>query len=154
MISEKKIEQLVREVIADNIYIVDVNVSLSNEINVYIDSNEGVKIADCITVSRNIEENLDRDSEDFELYVSSPGLHLPFKVAEQYIKYLNKEVEVILKTGIKISGKLVKYEDNSIEVEETKKERVEGHKKKQTVITNHKLKLSDIKSTKVIISFK
>ena len=154
MISEKKIEQLVKEVIADNIYIVDVNISLSNEINVYIDSNEGVKIADCITVSRNIEENLDRDSEDFELYVSSPGLHLPFKVAEQYIKYLNQEVEVILKTGIKISGKLVKYEDNSIEVEETKKERVEGHKKKQTVITNHKLKLSDIKSTKVIISFK
>ncbi len=154
MISEKNIKQLVEEVINDDIYIVDINISLSNEINVYIDSNSGVKIADCITVSRNIDNNLDRDTEDFELYVSSPGLHLPFKVPEQYVKYLNKDVEVILKTGIKIIGKLTNYENESIILEETKKERIEGHKKKQTVITNHKLKLSDIKSTKVIVSFK
>ena len=39
-----------------------------------------------MSVSRNIEHNLDRDETDFELHVSSAGLDKPFRHDNQYLK--------------------------------------------------------------------
>ena len=52
---------------------------------------EGVTIEECAKVSRIIESGLDREIEDFELEVSSPGLNSPFKVLPQYFKNIGKE---------------------------------------------------------------
>ena len=41
-----------------------------------------------------LKRDLDRDKEDFELQVSSPGLDMPFVVIEQYFKNEGKKVEV------------------------------------------------------------
>jgi ribosome maturation factor RimP len=73
MIEKKKIEKLVNEVVSDDFFIVKIAVSTSNKIQVYIDSIKGASIDDCIKLSRYIENNLDREEEDFELEVSTPS---------------------------------------------------------------------------------
>src|SRR5690554_3893892 len=60
-------------------YLVDVRVEGGNAITIEIDNDEGVDIDDCAALSRHLESKLDRDTEDFELTVTSAGLTSPFK---------------------------------------------------------------------------
>lgn len=135
-------------------FLVDLSVSSSNAILVEIDSPEGVKIADCVAISRHIEGNLDREEFDFELSVSSAGVGRPFKVFQQYEKNLGKEVEVLLLDGQKLKGELLKAEKDEIVLRTTRKERLEGKKKKEIIIEDKSIQMDAIKETKVIISFK
>jgi len=154
MVEKSKIESLVKEAVNDDVFIVDIKISTANKINVLIDSISGTTIKDCIVVSRNIENNLDRDVEDFELEVSTPGLSHAFKVAQQYEKNIGKQVETQLKDGSKIKGILKSYNKETIDLIEEKMIKPEGKKRKQKVEINHTLNLNDITSTKIVISFK
>ena len=58
----------------DDIFVVQIKVSKNNVIEVSIDGDNGVKVEDCIELSRYIDKHLDRDKEDFELTVMSFGL--------------------------------------------------------------------------------
>ncbi len=154
MVEIKKIKNLVLEKLSVDDFLVDIKISKTNKIEVFIDSFKGMAIDKCIEISRFIESNLDRDKEDFELYVSSPGLDKPFKVIEQYKKNINKEVEILTNKDEKIKGTLTEVNNNEIIVNEIKKVKKEGHKKKQTEHFTYKLNINDIKSTKVKILFK
>lgn len=157
MIKKETIKKLAQERIdeLDNgTFLVDITVSLGNKILVEIDNlNEGVSIKDCVSVSRNIEHNLDRETEDFELEVSSPGLTKPFKVMEQYKKNIGKDVKVVLTPIGSKEGKLVNIDDEKIEIETTEKVRVEGKKKKELITTKTQIPFNQIKETKIILSF-
>lgn len=111
----------------------------------------GLTVDDCVKVSRHIEFSLDREKEDFELEVSSPGADRPFKVFEQYQKYTGKKVEVTLLDGKKLSGVLQAADKEGITIlpEPDKKEK---NKKKE--IEPVTLSLSELKQTKAVISFK
>jgi len=154
MISEKIIRSLVTVKITNTpCFIVDISVSSTNKITVLIDSDEALSVKDCVSISRHIEGNLDREKEDFELTVSSPGIDAPFKVLRQYAKSIGKQVQVLTKEGITIQGKLIFADDSGIEIEETKTLR-SGHKKsKQTTIEKKKISFENLKETKRIISF-
>lgn len=158
MISKKKIEELALERIDEldkGLFIVEIKVSSSNVIQVEIDAEEGnVAIEECVSVSRNIEHNLDREEQDFELQVSSAGLDKPFRVVKQYIKNVGEDVKVKLTEGGKLEGKLVDADETHFTIETTRKERIEGKKKKETIIEQHKLAYGDVKETKIVISFK
>lgn len=154
MIDKAKIVGLVKEKLTDDMFMVDITISAKNAINVYVDSNIGVTIKECIAISRNIEGNLDREVEDFELQVSSPGLDHPFKVRQQYEKNVGKQVEVINNNGIKTEGTLLEANNEEIILEVRKREKVEGYKKKQLIVEQISFRLNSIKSTKTIISFK
>ncbi len=155
MIEIKKIEEFVNEVVSGDFFVVKINVSTANKIQVYIDSKQGATIDDCIKVSRHIEGNLDREEEDFELEVSTPGLSEPFVVHQQYKKNIGRNVEVQLKSGEKITGKLLSFNDGNIEISEEKMIKPEGAKRKKKVEIKHSLNIEkDIVSTKVVISFK
>ena len=69
MISKQKIKDLAEERIAElanGLFIVDISVSATNVIHVELDKHEGnVAINDCMSVSRNVEHNLDREAQDF-----------------------------------------------------------------------------------------
>ncbi len=132
---------------------VDISVSSGNNITVLIDSMKGINIDDCVKLNRAIESNFDRTVEDFELEVSSPGLSLPFKVWQQYIKNLGHTVEVVYKNGLKISGKMVSAKDNTISLEVQKKIKPEGKKRPELVIELINISLEEVKSTKVVINF-
>ncbi len=154
MIAKADIEKLVKEKLDDEMFIVDINVSTNNAIHVYVDGFDGMTIEKCIEISRHVEHSLDRDEEDFSLEVSSPGLTEGFKVREQYIKYTGRPVEVVNEEGKKLEGTLKVADDEGIVLETSKREKVEGHKKKQLVVRDHKFKYNEIKSAKAAISFK
>ena len=158
MINKKKIEELALERIAEldkDLFIVEISISASNSIRVEIDSAFGnVAIEDCISVSRNIEHNLDREEQDFELQVSSPGLDKPFRVVQQYKKNVGREVKLTPVNGVKLEGVLKTADDNGVVIETTRKERLEGKKKKVTVVEEHPFNYDEIKETKIVITFK
>lgn len=158
MISKKKVEELILERIAEldnGLFIVSLTISASNVINVELDKYEGnVSVDDCIRVSRNVEHNLDREEVDFELSVSSAGLDKGLRVFPQYTKNIGREVKVKLNAGGAIQGELVAAEPDQITVRTERKERIEGKKKKETIIEDHLLKMEQIKETKIVISFK
>lgn len=158
MISKKKVQALAEERIEEldkGLYIVEISISSGNVIRIELDAEEGnVAIEDCVSVSRNVEHNLDREEQDFELQVSSAGLDKPLRVTKQYIKNIGEEVKVKLQEKGKIEGVLKAADDNGITVETTTKERLEGKKKKVTVVKEHHLSFKEIKETKIVISFK
>lgn len=158
MISKKKVIELAQERIDEldkGLYIVEINISSGNVIQIELDAEKGnVAIEDCVSVSRNVEHNLDREEQDFELQVSSAGLDKPLRVLPQYIKNIGEEVKVKLNEGGKIQGDLIAADEKGIVVETTTKERLEGKKKKVTVVEKHELTFDEIKETKIVISFK
>lgn len=154
MADKAKIEALVLQEMDEDMFLVDVSVSTANVIQVYIDSFEGVTIEKCVKISRSIEQQLDRDEEDFELQVSSPGLSEPLRVTKQYLKNVGRELEVVTNEGQKLEGELLDADEEGILLKTAKRERVEGHKKKQMIVKEHQLKYGEIKSAKVVVSFK
>jgi ribosome maturation factor RimP len=155
MIHKEQILKIVENNIdASKQFVVDVTVSAANKINVMIDGYKGLSIDDCVALSRKIEKGLDRETEDFELEVSSPGLTQPFKVLQQYKKNIGKEVEVLFNNGAKTNAKLLNVAENGIDLEEEKIIKPEGSKKKQKIIEKKFVEFESIKSTKLIISFK
>lgn len=138
----------------DDVYIVELKISSSNKISLYIDSDEGVAIDYCVGISRLIESNFDREQEDFELEVSSAGLSHPFKVLRQYKKNIGREVKVTLHEQKTLSGKLLGVSDEGITLEVSEKRLVEGKKRKQLVVEQQHIAFDDILKTEVVIKFK
>ena len=154
MISEATIKAIIDQKLAGtSMFLVDVKVKPANKIEVFVDSPSHILVEDCVSISKHIEAGLNRDVEDFELTVSSPGIDQGFKVLNQYLKYLGKEVSALKKDGIKIIGKLIAANEDEIQIETKKTERGEKGKGKQTIIENVTIQLNQIKETKLILPF-
>ena len=69
-------------------FIVGCKISPANEIELTIDSTTAVDIEHCITRSRAIDGELDREAEDFELTVMSAGIGEPLVDMRQYRKLI------------------------------------------------------------------
>ncbi len=154
MITKEQINTIISERLEeDDCFLVETKVSTGNKITVLIDSIDGINIDYCIQISRLIEGSLDREVEDFELEVSTPGLGQPLKVHQQYLKNIGRNVEVTLTEGTPLKGKLTEVSENGFTIEEEKKVKIEGKKKKELKIFSHNYTFDEIKSVKVIISF-
>jgi ribosome maturation factor RimP len=158
MLQKELIRKLAQERIDERfpeVFIVAISISPKNSITVELDK-EGsyVSIEECVAVSRNIEHNLDREEQDFELQVSSAGLDKPFRVLKQYLKNIGNEVDVVLKEGTKLSGILKKADEKNVSIETTRIEKLEGSRKKESIVEELVLPMNKIKETKIVISFK
>jgi ribosome maturation factor RimP len=150
MIEKQKIQELVEEFIkGTGLFLVAVKVSNANRITVLADKNEGITIDECAAIHRHIENGLDRDKEDFELQVSSPGLDMPFAVIEQYFKNEGKKVEVVDNEGSKYEGKLKNITRGGFELETEKKT-----KGRAIELKDISFNFEQIKSTRVILTIK
>jgi ribosome maturation factor RimP len=150
VIEKQNIQEIVEEFIkGTGLFLVAVKVSSSNRITVLADKNEGINIDECAALHKHIENSIDRDKEDFELQVSSPGLDLPFGVIEQYYKNEGKEVEVIDNEGSKYAGKLKNVNTGGFELETEVK--VKGKTKESKDIS---FNFEQVKSTRVILTIK
>jgi ribosome maturation factor RimP len=154
MIDKEIVKRLVREKLDDKMFLVEVTVNERNVINIFVDSYEGLTIEQCVNISRHIEHSFDREEEDFELQVSSPGLSEKFKVKEQFIKYVGRAIDMVTVSDTELEGVILSATDEGIILETSSRELVEGHKKKQLVVKQHHLKYDEIKSAKAVISFK
>lgn len=155
MILKEDILAIIDEYLREKaLFPVDVTISKENDIEVTIDSFERVDIENCVAISKIIESKYNREAEDYSLTVTSAGLDQPFKVFDQYKKFLNKEVELVFKNGRKMTGLLTDATPDQIEIKTSKMEKVEGKKKKEKIEVVSVIPLSDLKSTKPFINFK
>lgn len=154
VINKEIVIKLAEEKLDETMFLVEVTVSQSNVIHVFVDSFDGITIDKCIEISRNIEHNLDREEEDFALQVSSPGITENFKVKQQYFKYQGREIELVANDGQNLKGLLKEAADEGIVLETVSMEKAEGQKRKQAVRREYKLKYDEIKSAKPVITFK
>ena len=154
MIKSELIKNLIEEaVVGTAIYLVDLKISADNKITVFLDTDTRITIDQCAMVSRFIEDRLNRDEEDYELTVSSPGLDEPFKHLNQYKKRIGCQVAIVLKDGQKVVGKLTEVGTEGVVVELKSKEKVEGKKSRQTVIESLNITFNQIKETKLVLTF-
>ena len=155
MIDRNIVSGIVNEWLEDKEYfLVDVSVSPDNKIVVEIDHAEGVWIDDCVELSRFIESKLDREEEDYELEVGSAGIGQPFKVLQQYLIHIGKEVEVLTREGKKLEGILKDANEENMTLTIQKKVKPEGAKRPKLVEEDVTFTYSDVKYTKYLISFK
>ena len=153
MISGLKIKKIAEKRINEiGGFLVDLKVSTSNVISLSFDKMEGVNFDDCLKITKFIEDNFDRDIEDYELNVSSAGLANPFKVEQQYIKNIGNLVSILLINGERKSGKILSYENKKLKIEIQKNKKL----KNKDNIVKHEIIIpeSDIKETKLKIKWK
>ena len=158
MITKETVIALAEERMAEinkGLFLVELSISASNVIHLEIDSEIGnVSIDDCIRVSRNVEHNLDREEEDFELSVSSAGLDKPLRALKQYPKNIGRTLTVKTSDNQNLEGVLTAVTEKEIVIETRKKEKVEGKKKKVEIVEQTPILLEQIKEAKIVISFK
>lgn len=155
MIKKEVVTQLVEEWLKEKDYfLVDVTISPDDRIVVEIDHAEGVWIEDCVDLSRFIEDHLNRDEEDYELEVGSAGIGQPFKVKQQYVNHIGKEVEVLTADGKKLKAILKDAGDETFTITVTKKVKVEGKKRPELQEEDLVFNYNEVKYTKYLISFK
>ncbi len=105
-------------------------------------------------ISRLIENSLDREEEDDELEVSSPGIGQPFKVPGQYFKAIGRPVEVLTNEGEIRKGLLEEVNDNGFVIKEETKVKPEGKKKKELQVFKHRYSFDEVKRVKELLSLK
>jgi ribosome maturation factor RimP len=150
MIAEKQVVKLAAEFLkGTDLFLIEVLVKPTNKISVFIDGLQGVTIEGCQQLSRHIEEHLDRETEDFDLTVSSPGADRPLKHPRQYTKNLGKELEIVTVAGDKFIGKVVTADENGVTISYAEKKSKKSLEEK--VIS---LLYANIKSAKEVITFK
>ena len=145
MILKDRVAILVKENLQEeDCFLVSLKVSVTNDITILFDSTKGVSFKDCLNLSRYIEQNLDREIEDYSLNVSSPGLGTPFQVKEQYLKNIGREIKIITKEGNRIKGILISYGTDLVIQKNNKS------KNRDDIRIAHE----QIKETKLVVKFK
>ena len=154
MIIKDELIKITEEYLKDSSnYLVDILIGSGNSISVEIDNDNGVDIDDCVELSRFIESKLDRESDDFELTVTSSGLTSPFKTIRQYKKFEGKEIEVLNKKGIKQTGVLKSSDEKGFTITITKQIKPEGAKRKVNVNEDIYFTFDEVKYTKYLLRF-
>jgi len=136
----------------ESLFLVDFDIDQNNKINIVIDGDNGVPLKECIRVNRFIENELDREEEDYSLEVSSPDIAHPIKLIRQYNKNIGKIVNVKTKTDT-FEGKLTKVNDDTIVLNWKAREPKPIGKGKVTVEKEAIIAFDDIIQTKVKILF-
>lgn len=155
MIDKAKLTQVVEDAIkGTDMFLVDIRISGDNRVVIELDSETGMDIDACATVTRRIEAEFDRDVEDYELEVGSAGLTSPFKVKAQYMKNLGNEVEVVTRDGRKLQGVLASVGADDFTLEVPTKVKHEGAKRPVIEQVPHVIAFDNVKTAKYVIKFK
>jgi ribosome maturation factor RimP len=154
MAFKDKVKTLLEQGLTDypSLFLIDLNINDSNKITITLDGDNGVQLQDCINISRAIDNNLDREEEDFSLEVASAGVSLPLKLVRQYKKNIGRTLKI--KTSLQtIEALLLEVSDDNITVEWSSREPKKIGKGKETVLHNEKIAYADIQEAIVTITF-
>ena len=155
MIERNTVKTVVEEWLSGNDYfLVDVTFTPDDRIVVEIDHADGVWIEDCAELSRFMQERLGEELGDYELEVGSAGIGQPFKVEQQYVNHIGKDVEVLDAEGKKVQGVLKQVDGRDFVVTVKEKQKLEGKKRPQLVDVDKTFNMDNIKYTKYLLSFK
>ena len=142
-----KIESAVESAATNNdAFLVELELKPNNIIVAYVDSDNGLTIDQIKMINRQIESDLDRDVEDFNLTVSSPDLNRPLKTWRQYKKNVGRYLKVNFNERQE-EGMLMKVEAKYLVLSVP-------NKKKSAPNTELEIQFADIAEAKVAIRFK
>lgn len=152
---KERVQELLDEAFSErpDLFLISYKMGSANDIHVTIDGDEGVKLADCMFVSRAVEHNLDREEHDFSLEVASAGASAPLESARQYKKHLGRTLEIEDVEGRIEKGKLDEVSEHEIAISWKTREPKPVGKGKVTVEKNWKIGFDKIKKAKVVITF-
>ncbi len=135
-------------------FLVDFELNVDNQIRLHADLLDGhISVDQLKYLSRSIENALGDESEDYSIEVSSPGMFVPFKVPEQYVKSIGRLVKVnTLESGNLLKGTLKAYNGDEIELHWTERVPKPKGKGKIDVDVKKTIPLRDV--SKIILDFK
>lgn len=134
-----------------SLFLIDLKIGSDKTIAVSLDGDHGVKLQDCVNISRFIEGRLDRDTHDFSLQVASAGVGNPLQHIRQYKNNIGRKLEVSLPEESSISGTLVAAEAACFTLEWKQREPKPIGKGKVTVKKNRIFFYDKILNAKVIV---
>ena len=135
-----------------DLFLIDFTISNDQSINIIIDGDNGVRVEDCMFISRAIEHNIDREEHDFSLEVASNGATAPLVLPRQFVKNIGRTLDVRTKTE-SIEAALINASNEGIELSWKAREQKPVGKGKVTVQKNVKIAYNDIVEAKVMIKF-
>ena len=135
-------------------FLVDLTVSADNQITVEIDHREGVWIEDCVALSRYIESRLSREEEDYGLEVGSAGIAQPFKVMQQWLNHVGRQVELRLTDGKRLTGKLLAVDQEQLQIEVEVRVKPEGAKRPRNERQTLTLQRTQVAEARAVIDLR
>ncbi|WP_088324013.1 ribosome assembly cofactor RimP [Polaribacter tangerinus] len=148
------VKSLVEEALAENesLFLIDFSVSTNEKIQVVVDGDQGVPLNECIRISKHVNGNIDRETYDFSLEVTTPDISHPLKVKRQYRKNLNRILKVTTAED-EFEGTLTSADDHEIILQWKAREPKPIGKGKVTVEKTATIAYNNIKEAKVKIVF-
>lgn len=154
MTFKEKVNGLLTEALLEkpSVFLIDFTITDSFKIIVNLDGDNGVTLQDCVDISRAIENNLDREEQDFSLEVASVGVGTPLKLVRQYKKNVGRTLIVKLAAET-IEAELVEANDNFIILSWKAREPKKIGKGKETVQKTREIPYTEIKEAIVTVIF-
>ncbi len=149
----QEIEAMLNELLSSNPgdFLVSIKVKPTNNIKIFIDSEEGMSIEKCVRYNRKlyikVEEAGFFPEGDFSLEISSPGVDEPLKLHRQYLKNIGRNVLVTFNDATQNEGKLIAVTEKDIMLENT------IGKGKKAEIKQFVIPFDNIKTTTVQVQF-
>lgn len=144
----EKSEERFKESDLQDCFITDIQIN-GKKVEVYIDTDDGVKFWQCQKLSRAIEAYLDESQvlgEAYTLEVSSPGIDRSLSLFRQYPRNIGRNFDLILAEDRQVTGKLVEINDRDFTF------KLQGAKKGQ--FKTEIIPFDTIKEAIVKVSFK
>ena len=154
MVFKEQVIQLITECLSEkpSLFLIDVSISDTYKIIVFIDGDNGVTLQDCIDVTIFIESKLDREVQDYALEVASVGVGSALKLVRQYKKNIGRNL--IVKTNeTTIEAELIAADDDKIVLKWEAREQKKIGKGKETVLKNQEIPYNEIKQAVVTVNF-
>lgn len=153
---EQIIQFLEENLESENHFLVQVNIGLGKvqegKVQVLMDSDSGITIAECAAYSRKLGKFLDEAdlfSSAYSLEVASPGLDFPLSTERQFRKNIGRFLLLDTKEGKQLEGKLLSWTPEVLELEVHEKS-----KGKKTNAKTIQVNAIEIVKAKVTVSFK
>ena len=155
---EEKIIHLLEEKFQDegfeDLYLEELTFNPANKkLEIFLDSDTTLTVGQCSRINKYLQKHIDEEGwlgEKYTLDVSSPGIGKPLKFKRQYLKNVGRKVEIKTESSGIREGSLIEVHEEFLVIEEKVKA---DPKKKKKILQKAEIQFSDIKQTKVKISF-
>jgi ribosome maturation factor RimP len=145
-----KVHSLLEPLMDDtDLFVTGIHVKPTANIKVFIDADSGLTVEKSIRINRKLRAAIEEEGMfpegDFSLEVSSPGIGEPLTTQRQYLKNIDRLLEVEKADGILVTGFLRAVADEALTLE------VKGTKK----VPPHEvaIPLADVKTATVQVVF-
>lgn len=135
-------------------FLLDINISAKQKVEVFIDSDTGIDFDICRIISRFLESLLDDNKwlgESYTLEVSSPGVSRPLVLPRQYKKHVGRKLVLTLEDNSQVTGIMKEADDEGVLM--VWEEKIREGKKKISTQQEKKCSFDTIKNALVKVSF-